>query len=191
MAKAKNKYEKFEGFADPLCDKAILLDKRGARRTQTLFVDVGMPTDKYETLYTMREHDYKGFISAYQIYMHSADEYEAAMKLVGSIDHWNRLCSLKWFMKGGVGFSGIEQWRKDMINRDLSYAKKALIEQVRLFKDSAAATKLMNWNKNVKFDDPEPKKAVGKSKDAGKKAKPVPGDNDKVAHLHALINKDK
>jgi hypothetical protein len=193
MAKSKNKYEKFEGYQDPLCDKSVLLDARGARRTQSLFVDTNHK-DKYEPLYTMRESDHKGFISAYQIYMHSTDEYEAAMKLVGSMDHWKKLCSLKWFTEGGVGFSGVKQWRRDVINRDKSYAKKALIEQVRLFKDSAAATKLQNWSKTQEYDDPELKKPVGCAKNRQDKKngklqnKP---DNDKIAHLHKLMNKQR
>lgn len=177
-----NPYIDFEGFEDPLSDKSVLLDARGARKTQTLFVDVNN-NRRYEPLYTMREYDYKGYISAYQIFMHSVDEYDAALKLVGSIDHWNKLCGLKWFNEGGLGFTGIVQWRKDMVDRDNRMAKKALIKAARNG-DATAATKLANWAKTI-----QPKPVAKPKEEKLDKGKRTPSDerNSKIAQLHKRI----
>ena len=99
--------------------------------TQALFYE--FPTGK-EATYTLKNDDvmYKGSlrVSAYQVYMHSVDEYDAAIKLVGSMKHWRKLCGLKWFMQGMPehSFEGLESWREDMALRDASLAKKQLQE---------------------------------------------------------------
>lgn len=99
--------------------------------TQALFYE--FPTGKNAT-YTLKNDDvmYKDQlrVSAYQVYMHSVDEYDAAIKLVGSMKHWRKLCDLKWFMEGMPehSFEGLESWREDMALRDASLAKKQLQE---------------------------------------------------------------
>jgi len=47
----KNKYEVFIGFKNPEVDRSVLLDTRGVRRTQTLFVDVNS-NKKYKPTYS-------------------------------------------------------------------------------------------------------------------------------------------
>lgn len=101
--------------------------------TQALFYE--FPHDyKDQAVYTLknedREYNNSIKVSAYQIYMHSTDEYEAAIKLVGSMKHWRKLCSLKWFREGmpEYSFEGLDSWRQDMKLRDESMAKKLLIE---------------------------------------------------------------
>lgn len=180
----KNRYEEFKGFSDPESDRSVLLDKRQVRRTQTLFVDVNQHKG-YEPLYTMRDQDYKGYVSAYQIYMHSVDESDAALKLLGSIDHWNKLCELQWFKDGGVGFTGVDQWREDMRNRDLRMAKEALLHQVKQFGDASAARALANWEKTVNAAPKEPTKPKKKENvDPAQKEK-----ESKIAELHSRIKK--
>ncbi len=158
-----NKYIDYEGFSDSSTARAILLDVRSVRRTQNLFIEVTTDVKKYPPLYSMKEQDSKGYISAYQIFMHSVDEYDAALKLVGSIDHWNKLCGLKWFSEGSPGFTGINQWRADMRDRDLRTAKKALIKAA-TNGDASAATKLANWDKTVNKAAVQPKKREENSK---------------------------
>lgn len=174
-----NKYEAYHEFDSTESDLSILLDSRLVRRTQTLFVDVNN-NKKYEPLYTMREQDYKGYISAYQIFMHSVDEYDAALKIVGSIDHWNKLCSLKWFKEGGLGFTGIDQWRQDMIDRDLRTAKRALIQAAGRG-DSAAATKLANWNKTINKNPVAPTSKT--KKDSNQEPSLEESKGSKIANL--------
>jgi hypothetical protein len=74
-----------------------------------------------------------GLISAYQLYMESADEYEAALKICPSLVEWERMAKAKWFLEGASpapgGFEGLKVWREHMRMRDASLAKKQLLEQ--------------------------------------------------------------
>lgn len=107
------------------------IDARGALKTELLFAETIKPDrlDRYTPIYSLKEQDGE-YPSAYRIYMSSADEYEAAMRLVGSMRHWRRLCGLQWFMNGipTGSFDGLRSWRKDMELRDKSSAKKQLME---------------------------------------------------------------
>ena len=108
-------------------------DVRGAHKTESLFIETIQTKSKkrYTPLYSLRDYDHKGYTSAYLIYMASVDERDAAMQLVGSMSHWRKLCSLKWFMEGRpeCQFEGLEQWRLDMAARDASTAKKVILDQ--------------------------------------------------------------
>ena len=108
-------------------------DVRGAHKTESLFIETiqPQPAKSYDPLYSLRDYDHKGYVSAYLIYMSSVDERDAAMKLVGSMSHWRKLCTLKWFMNGRpeCQFEGINQWREDMAARDASTAKKVILDQ--------------------------------------------------------------
>ena len=112
-----------------------LKDKRGVQRTESLFHETIQPPvrKKYDPIYSLRDYDHKGYPSAYQIYMDSVDEHEAALKLVGSLSHWRKLTGLKWFLEGRTEcqFEGLIQWREDMKARDASEAKKVLQEQTK------------------------------------------------------------
>ena len=61
-------------------------------------------------IYSMRDTEYNELPSAYLIYMHSIDEYDAATKLVGSLKHWRKLLAATWFMEGNPlkGFEGLK-----------------------------------------------------------------------------------
>ena len=106
-------------------------DRRGALKTELLFQETikADRLENYSPMFTLKEQD-TDLPSAYKIYMQSADEYEAAMKLLGSMRHWRRLCGLKWFLDGipMSGFDGLKSWRKDMELRDRSKSKKQLME---------------------------------------------------------------
>lgn len=105
----------------------------GVQLTQSLFFEFG----NKEALYTLKQYNHKQYKSVYLMYMDAVDEYDAAMKIVGSLDHWRKLCDLNWFMEGKVQgsgdqvtrLSGLRQWREDMKQRDASRAKKQLLEQ--------------------------------------------------------------
>lgn len=98
--------------------------------TQGLFYEFQNP----DAPYTLKNQDVtkgdKTYVSIYRVYMESADEYEAAMRIVGSMQHWRKLCSQAWFLEGIDAFSweGIKQAREDMAARDKSLAKKQLLE---------------------------------------------------------------
>lgn len=112
--------------------KEDYLDKRGAMKTEALFYETISPSSmkSYKPLYTLKEETKKGLPSAYQIYMQSVDEYDAAMKLVGSMAHWEKLLRCKWFTDGvETVFRGVNSWREDMKKRDVSLAKRVLMEK--------------------------------------------------------------
>ena len=168
-------YEAYQGFKDPEADRSVLLDARMARKTETLFLESisQASKEKYDPLYTLREQDKDGKPSAYQIYMHSIDETDAALKLVGSLGHWRRLCGLKWFMEGAeqMGHEGLLQWREDMKARDVSTAKRQLMDQA-AGGNVNAAKKLMDEANKGKVGRPKKEDPVKKERE------------DKIAQLH-------
>lgn len=98
--------------------------------TQGLFYEFGSS----DAVYTLKTEDVtrsgKTYVSIYRIFMESADEYEAAMRIVGSMQHWRKLCALTWFMEGIAehSYEGLKQMREDMTARDKSLAKKQIME---------------------------------------------------------------
>ena len=47
--------------------------------------------EKYPPLFTLKPYPYKGYPSAYQVYMSSIDEFDAATKLVPNMKVWDTL----------------------------------------------------------------------------------------------------
>lgn len=179
MANTLSFYENFEGFTNLTADKSDLKDKRGVSRTKSLFVDFQKPDGKFNTYYTLREYERFGYMSAYIVYMTSVDEAEAAMKLVGSQYHWDRLCSLKWFVDGHmpIGHRGITQWRKDMAARDESAAKKALMQEAGI--GNVTAAKALH----------QYAAQAAKQKAQVKKLTPVTTDEDNVVDFAKILEK--
>lgn len=116
----------------PHSSSPLLFDARGARRTASLFVEVSADTNR-DPIFTMKDHRTKGMISAYEVFMDCVDEGDAAMKLVGCMGHWRKLCRCDWFMNGDVerGFEGLNQWRVDMLTRDMTRAKGIYYDRMR------------------------------------------------------------
>ena len=136
-------------------------DVRGVYKTESLFCETISPQSKksYTPLYTLKDHPHRGLPSAYEIYAQAIDEYDAAMSIVGSMAHWNKLCSLKWFLDGREGiFRGINAWRDEMKARDRSIAKKTLLERVKEG-DVSASRALLNLaeDKNTRGRAKKPK----------------------------------
>lgn len=100
--------------------------------TQGLFIE--FQNSDEEAPYTFKEFDvYKNdrvYISFSSVYLDSVDEYDAAMRLVGSWKHWQKLCSLKWFLEGLPQFNweGLESLRATVQARDRSLARRKLLE---------------------------------------------------------------
>ena len=85
----KYNYAKYNGFMDDAADPTILTDVTGRYRTESLFVETiqKRTAKRYDPLYSMTDKEKGELPSAYLIYMTSVDEYDAAMKLVGSLKH--------------------------------------------------------------------------------------------------------
>lgn len=129
-------YQEYQGYKKASSGQINeeLRASNGVQLTEALFEEVIQPSSrkKFEPVYSLREYENKGKPSAYQIYINSVDETDAAMKLVGSMSHWRKLCSLDWFIKGRpeAGFEGLAKWRMDMAARDRTKAKQSLMKQV-------------------------------------------------------------
>ena len=109
----------------------VLFDSRGARRTASLFLETTRDSNMPPVL-TLMDYNKNGLPSAYLIYMESETEYDAAMKIVGSMNHWRKLTATPWFLNGDPdrGFTGLEQWRRDMAMRDANMAMSILRSRV-------------------------------------------------------------
>lgn len=109
---------------EPIFSKEKVRSEGGHLRTQTLFYEYRYtPRGLTETPYNLREDDYKGTLSMYKIYMESESEYEAAQRLLGSWEHWQRLLKAPFFKKH------IEKWREERAAREEAIARKTLVEE--------------------------------------------------------------
>lgn len=88
-------------------------------------------------VYTLKDTDWKDCSSMYLIYMEEESEYEAAMKLLGSWAHWNKLCKCTWFKPY------LEAWRDERDIKEAAIGKKTLIEAA-LDGNVTAAKELVN-----------------------------------------------
>lgn len=106
-----------------------LKSSNGIQKTQGLFVEFG----EKDAPYTLKNYDFtkegREYISFSKVYSEAVDEYDAAMRLVGSMKHWNKLLTLKWFVEGEeqFGFEGVKVLREQMEQRDRSTAKAQLM----------------------------------------------------------------
>jgi hypothetical protein len=121
-----NEHTDFVGFSDPEKDRSILKDSMGRFRMNVFYEINKSRHEEYPPLYTMAEESKMGLPSAYIIYMTSASEYEAAIKLLGSWTHWKRYLKNNEFMHGprqpGPGWEGLASWRQEKEIRDAAKA---------------------------------------------------------------------
>jgi hypothetical protein len=112
---------------------ARLTSGTNVKLTQGLFIEFQNSEDTAP--YTFKDFDIskdndRVYISFSAVYLDSSDEYEAAMRLVGSWKHWQKLLQLKWFVEGLPQFNweGIESLRATVNARDHSLARRKLLE---------------------------------------------------------------
>lgn len=100
------------------------------------------PNKTKPAVYTMRDHDWGGYLSLKKIYMESVDEYEAAMEITGSWEHWQRLCKNKTFMNGekARNLTGLSHWREEKKLSEASKAKRLLENAAKTGNVQAAKT---------------------------------------------------
>lgn len=122
-----------KGVEDPAPGPEIFdtfKDSQGRFRTQSLFIEYPHPS--YPAFFTLKkqdkEKDGKTYISLYRKYMEIADptEYQVALRLFGSWNHWQALKRSKWFMEH------LTDWREEL---------KVKLESERYFEMTEKATK--------------------------------------------------
>jgi len=184
-------YSSYIGFNIPNFDTETFKDTRGSLRTKSLFyetITVDAIAAGWRPTYSIRESNKKTELpSAYRIFMSSVDEYEAALKIVGSLKHWRKLCECTWFMEGDKprNFDGLIQWREDMRLRDASLAKRQLVASAKEG-DASSSRKLLDISYK------EGKEAVvGRPKKVKPKDTKQDDNQSRIEKLHASINHDK
>lgn len=106
-----------------------------AGTTQALFYEFRhQSSSDIKPPYTLKEYDWEGCKSMYQIYMAYDTEYDAAMAILGSWYHWKRLCKCKWFI------THKEEWDAEKEIRKQSLGEKALIAAAKEGNVTAATT---------------------------------------------------
>jgi len=165
------------------CPTDNMKDKLGRFRTLSLFYESLGQRQKghYSPIYSLSNRDKTledgtFYPSAYLIYMASSDEYEAAIKLVGSMQHWRKLLETPWFLPGSrtwdwTGFEGLEQWRLDMEARNKS-------EAISLLREAAAGGNVQAQKELYKMGTESGKKPAGRpKKKRGEKSEEDPDIN--------------
>ena len=106
----------------------------GVFAIRKMFRELSTPAmrKKYPPIFTLKPFPYKGLPSAYQVFMGSIDEYEAALKIVPNMKTWDQLKEASWFLNGDVAhsFEGLAVWRDHMKQRDASAAREALMTKM-------------------------------------------------------------
>lgn len=118
-------------MTEALFPRERLVTEQGIMLTKGLFYEYRFETPM-TPVYTLKEIDWKGHVSMYRIYMESGSEYEAAQKLLGSWNHWLKLCGRKWFQEH------VEAWREEKLLKEVSIGKAALIKRAQEGSVSAA-----------------------------------------------------
>lgn len=131
----------------------MYLESNGQFRTDSLFVERIAKRHKNagtQPVYCLSERQEKQDCpKLYDIFINSADEYDFAIKAFGSKGQLDKLKQVKWFTEGWQGcmtFRGYDAWLDDMRERDLSTAKKVLLDRA-ADGDVSAAKKLVDMNK--------------------------------------------
>ena len=113
-------------------------DIKGAWRTASLFIEY--PTPQYPPVYTLNEEDrtvngvfYPSLRKIYLSYNHTPEnEYDFAIEVLGSWEHWLRLC------RGQIS-QHIKAWREELEVKVRARAIKSLMK-TSLEESSAGAT---------------------------------------------------
>jgi hypothetical protein len=90
--------------------------------TQSLFYECRHQSMSDYIPFTLRENDFKDYISVYKIFMESDSEYECAKKLLNSWKHWCILKEAPFFKKEYL------LWVEEKAIRDAAVGIKTLVE---------------------------------------------------------------
>lgn len=112
-------------------ENVTLVGANGIKLTKGLFREFGADCGPYTMYNKNKTIDGTTLISAYQVYMDSVNEYEAAMRLVGDMEHWRKLCETEWFLNGIFQgqiqiTNGLRHWREDHSMKREAEALRAL-----------------------------------------------------------------
>lgn len=106
--------------------------------TQGLFYEWNNPDAPFTLRDTGLEEYYvarsgKKYQSFAYLFRQHIDEYDFAINVLGSWEHWKKLCGEKWFLEGtasGHSYTGLNDWREERQRKDQMLAKKVLLEKI-------------------------------------------------------------
>jgi hypothetical protein len=124
-----------------MIDLSLMKNSQGKYRTTSLIK--GMRNDSDLAPVYAIDDDNSDLPDMHRIYMAYDTEYEAAIQILGSFEHWQVLCESPTFRPF------VEQWRVERLAREESMARKVLLEKVREG-DLRAATTLIGEVKGRK-----------------------------------------
>lgn len=127
---------------------------------------------------SMRDHD--DTLSFPQLYYQCDSDYEAAMVILGSFEHWQRLCKAPWFAEK------LAQWQEEKALRDVAHGR-AKIRELADKGNLAACKFLAAGGLN---DQPDPKKKPSKPEPEQPDPNAVPEEDDFLAHGMSILEKD-
>lgn len=146
-------------------------DRQGRFLTKGLFFETS-ESENVTPLYTLADEEKRGLPSAKQIYIEAADpsEYKAAMALLGSWQHWERLISCDWFQPY------LEEWRAELELKLRSRALESIVNQSQAVgKDAMAAARYI---------------VEGSWKNPTKRGRPSKDEIKREARMQADLSKD-
>ncbi len=166
-----------EEFADvnklslqPKVGDALPISQTMVGCTKALFFEHRFQTTVTENApYCLKsnDHEFKDVVyrSMYLIYMSCDSEYEAAIKLLGNFQHWQKLKRCTWFLPY------VEEWNAELALRESALAKSKLVTLTENGNVTAART-LLNTKGVASRGKPE-----GKGK---RNSDIIPGDLDEM-----------
>ena len=130
---------------DCLIDKKLLATRVGRRRSRSLFWEYRQQSiDELEPVYSLWAINTPDHIICMrEEYIKCSSEYEAAVKLVGSWDHWEYLCNCKWFKPWRDKFEKERKLRQEAI-------AQAVLEQKTTEGNVTAARAVLDLDKRSK-----------------------------------------
>lgn len=111
----------------PKRDDALPIDPAFRHMTKGMFYEYRhQSTSQLQPPFTLKPYDFTDihgveYESMYLLYMECDSEYEAAIKILGSYNHWKKLANTNWFSKH------LEEWEMERNIRDEAIARSTLI----------------------------------------------------------------
>lgn len=128
--------------------------------TEALFWETSRNRDAYAPVFTLKPHEHEGCASMKALYLAERDptEYQFAMKVLGSWQHWTLLCSLSWFQPH------LEEWRSELdvlLRAEAASAARSILSD-----ESASPAAKMQAAKFIANRDYRGREAKGRPKKA-------------------------
>lgn len=126
--------------------------------TEALFYETSRDRVAYPPLFTLKPHEHMGLPSLKQLYLQHRDptEYQFAMNVLGSWQHWEILCGLSWFAPY------VAEWRSELAVLLQSEAAKAALGV--LSDNAAPAATKMQAARYIADQGWQPKQGKGRPK---------------------------